>query len=302
MEEDDENGRDPLAPFARSGRGTRGEKDGMFSTLHAGAQTNRGTRSLFLSGGCGGGGTKSLRLPPRPSLAALSISVYLSFSTTAFFPHFPLRLSRRQSPAALSFATAAVAAFLSLSLPFRHGGPTSSFFSSRYASFYATAQPWSVLVSRSHLSPSLFLPFSTVLPLTPELNHLRRFFADTVPAAPLSLRRANRSRTRASEREDSNREQNEQNERERGKRRWNPSTVYTRASERASENAPRESGAREREAGGKGGRIRGDVPAKSDGIRRGRKEEEEGEKRRMVKRRRASGMPRERGGERDRER
>lgn len=46
----------------------------------------------------------------------------------------------------------------------------------------------------------------------------------------------------------------------------------------------------------------GDVPAKSDGIRRGRKEEEEGEKQRMRKRGRESGtlrteMKRERGRE-----
>lgn len=36
---------------------------------------------------------------------------------------------------------------------------------------------------------------------------------------------------------------------------------------------------------------RRDIPAKSDGIRRGRKEEEEEEKRWMLKRGRASGMP-----------
>lgn len=58
----------------------------------------------------------------------------------------------------------------------------------------------------------------------------------------------------------------------------------------ASENAPRESraGVREREEERD---QRRDVPAKSDGIRRGRKEEEEGEKRWMLKRGRASGMP-----------
>lgn len=44
-------------------------------------------------------------------------------------------------------------------------------------------------------------------------------------------------------------------------------------------------GVREREE------ERRDVPAKSDGIRRGRKEEEEGEKRWMLKRGRASGTP-----------
>lgn len=61
-------------------------------------------------------------------------------------------------------------------------------------------------------------------------------------------------------------------------------------------------GAREKERRVAGGReVRGDVPAKSDGICRGRKEEEEGEKRWMVKRGRASGMPREQR-ERDRKR
>lgn len=60
--------------------------------------------------------------------------------------------------------------------------------------------------------------------------------------------------------------------------------------------------AREKERRVAGGReVRGDVPAKSDGICRGRKEEEEGEKRWMVKRGRASGMPREQR-ERDRKR
>lgn len=138
-------------------------------------------------------------------------------------------------------------------------------------------------LSHVRISPSLFLPFSTVLPLVPELNHLRRFFADTVPAAPLSLRRANRSRTRASEREDRNREENEgmrDIEGERSKRRWNPSTVYTRASE----NAPRES-RREREAGGRRERDQGrctgeerwDTPRAERG--RGRREAADGKAR-----------------------
>lgn len=256
----------------------------MFSTLHAGAQTNRGTRSLFLSGGCGGGGTKSLRLPPRPSLASLSISVYLSFSTTAFFPHFPLRLSRRQSPVLSSATTAAaVAAFLSLSLyPFATTVLLALFSLLATPLFMPPHSPGPSL-SHVRISPSLFLPFSTVLPLAPELNHLRRFFADTVPAAPLSLRRANRSRTRASEREDRNREENEgmrDIEGERSKRRWNPSTVYTRASE----NAPRES-RREREAGGRRERDQGrctgeerwDTPRAERG--RGRREAADGKAR-----------------------
>lgn len=143
-------------------RNPRRKGRNVLSTLHVGAQTNRGTRSLFLSGGCGGGGTKSLRLPPPPSLASLSISVYLSFSPTAFFPHFPLRLSHRQSlplsrpppPPPPSLPPS------SFSLPFRHGGPTRSFFSSRYASFYATAQPWSPSLSRVRISPSLFFLLS----------------------------------------------------------------------------------------------------------------------------------------------
>lgn len=162
-------------------RNPRRKGRNVLSTLHVGAQTNRGTRSLFLSGGCGGGGTKSLRLPPPPSLASLSISVYLSFSPTAFFPHFPLRLSHRQSlPLSLArrrrrrcrlplslypFATAVLLTLFSLLATPLFMPPHSP-----------GLRPCLALASR-RLSFSSFL--SIILPPAPELNHLRRFFADT---------------------------------------------------------------------------------------------------------------------------
>lgn len=143
-----------------------------------------------MSGGCDGGGTKSLRLLPRISHLSLSLSPSLSLSLFPFspaaFPRISLLVPRFRPPRSPSSF-----------LPFRHGGLSRSFFfSSRYASFYATAQPRFVPVSRPlpsssdtrnrPISFSLFLHRSPSASLAPELNHLRRFFADT-PRLPSSL-------------------------------------------------------------------------------------------------------------------
>lgn len=133
--------------------------------LHVVAQTNRGTRSLFLSGGCGSvAAQKACGFHPGSLSLSHSLSslflflqpffLYVSFSLCLFIVHsHPVR-----GPPPFS-------------LPFRHGGPSLVFFSSRYASFYATAQPRSVPVSRPLLSSSdardlpasLFSPFRIVL-------------------------------------------------------------------------------------------------------------------------------------------
>lgn len=72
--------------------------------------------------------------------------------------------------------------------------------------------------------------------------------------------------------------------RKRDGERRNPNTVYMSERKRAAGEPTRE---KERRRGDQ----RRDVPAKSDGIRRGRKEEEEEEKRWLLKRGRASGTP-----------
>lgn len=126
-----------------------------------------------------------------------------------FHPGLPrvsiTRVSLSFSPSAFSRTSLSVPHSRSLvrsglppsSPPFLHGGPARSFFSSRYASFYATAQLRSVLVSHPQFSLPLpssngcsllvsFSPFlhrSSSASLVLELNHLpsrrRRFFADT---------------------------------------------------------------------------------------------------------------------------
>lgn len=154
--------------------------------MHVVAQTNRGTRTLFLSGGCGGGGTKSLRLLPR---LFLSLSLSLSFSSTTFFPHFPLRPSFSFAPSSplFPFATA--------------HGPSRSFFSSRATPlFMPPHNPGpSLSLSRAHFSFSLhsthgsrrvisLVPFSPTFSsasLTPEHNHLRRFRQCSLLPSPL---------------------------------------------------------------------------------------------------------------------
>lgn len=81
-----------------------------------------------------------------------------------------------------------------------------------------------------------------------------------------------------------NEEHKEEKERERKRDGIRVPYIHERAKPRRGR-----AGVRERGDGAGGREEPGDVPAKSDGIRRGRKEEEEGEKRRMLKRGRESG-------------
>lgn len=129
----------------------------------------------------------SLPLSPFPPTALLHIALFVprfrSPRLTVFFSFLSPRRSLSLSP--------------SLTL----------FFSSRYASFYATAQPRFVPASRPFLSLSdtCNLPVSLSLPppfflclscsqTQPPPSFFRRY-----PPVSLPLRRANRSRTRASE-------------------------------------------------------------------------------------------------------
>lgn len=252
----------------------------MFSTLHAGAQTNRGTRSLFLSGGCSGGGTKSLRLPPRPSLASLSISVYLSFSTTAFFPHFPLRLSRRQSPA-LSHSPPPPPSSLSFStLSPRRSYSLFFLFSLRLFLCHRTtpARPCLAFASR-RLFPSLSPPFFLLLP-----NSTTSVAFSPIPCLPplfLFDVQTDRARERASGKIETVRRTRER-ERVREGKGDGIRVPYIR--ERAKTRRGR-AGAREREAGGRRGRDPGrcageerwDTPRAERG--RGRREAADGKAR-----------------------
>lgn len=223
----------------------------MFSTLHAGAQTNRGTRSLFLSGGCSGGGTKSLRLPPRPSLASLSISVYLSFSTTAFFPHFPLRLSRRQSPA-LSHSPPPPPPPSSLS--FSTLSPRRSYslfflFSLRLFLCHRTtpARPCLAFASR-RLFPSLSPPFFLLLP-----NSTTSVAFSPIPCLPplfLFDVQTDRARERASGKiETVRRTREREREREREKEMESEYRIYASERKRAAGEPARE---KERRVAGEG--------------------------------------------------
>lgn len=108
-------------------------------------------------------GQKACGFHPRPpSHLYLSLSTFLSLRP--LFSRISLSVSHTDSLSrSLSLSRPPPPPSLppsSFSLPFRHGGPTHSFFSSRYASFYATAQPWSPSLSRSRISPSLFFLLS----------------------------------------------------------------------------------------------------------------------------------------------
>lgn len=236
-----------------------------------------------MSGGCGGGGTKSLRLPPRTS-RVLSLSLYpwvslFFLSLQPLFPAFP-------SPSHAFIRPNSPSSFL----PFRHGGLSRSFFLFPLRLFLCHRTAPAVPVSRPLLSlsdtrslpPSLFLPFSTVPPLPLLLPNVTTSVAFSPMLPGLSSSSTCKPIAHASERT-----RRSESRRERGSEIEREKESEYRIHERAKTRRGR-AGAREREVERD---QRRDVPAKSDGIRRGRKEEEEGEKRWMLKRGRASGTP-----------
>lgn len=180
-EEDDENGRDPLAPFARSGQGTREEKDGMFSprctSVH---RRTEGHGVYFCRVAAAVAGQKACGFHPRPpshlylslstflSLRPLFSRISLSVSHTDSLSRSLARRRRRRCRLPLSlysFATAVLLTLFSLLATPLFMPPHSP-----------GLRPCLAFASR-RLSFSSFL--SIILPPAPELNHLRRFFADT---------------------------------------------------------------------------------------------------------------------------
>lgn len=130
-----------------------------------------------------------------PNLASLFLS--LSFLSDRFIPHFPLRPT-------LSSATAHRLLFF----PFATAASLALFFSSRYASFYATAQLRFVPVSRpfSSLSDTRNLPISLSLspPVFLRLSCSRTqpppsFFSPILPSPFLFDAQTDRARERANE-------------------------------------------------------------------------------------------------------
>lgn len=196
----------------------REEKDTVgFSALHVVAQTNRGTRSLFLSGGCGGGGTKSLRLLSWLSCVFLSFSPFLSLPLFLFLFLQPLFPAFPSSSLVHSFAPAHRHSLF----PFATAVLSSLFFSLLATPLFMPPHSSGPSLSRARfplcptreITPSLFLPFSHLLLLhfqtQPSPSLFRQCSLPPLSQTPL-LRRANRSRTRASEREDQNRIENEE--------------------------------------------------------------------------------------------
>lgn len=149
-----------------------------------------------MSGGCGGGGTKSLRLPPRTSRLSLSLlcararvrsialCLSLSFLSNRFTPHFPLRPTLSFAPAYrllfFPFATAvSLALFFSL--------PATPLFMPPHSPGSSPSRARFPLYPTRAIAPSLslLLHHSSSASPAPELNHLRRFFTDT-PRLPSS--------------------------------------------------------------------------------------------------------------------
>jgi len=308
----------------REANAAGGTRRAPLPALHVVAQTNRGTRSLFLSGGCGGDGTKSLRLPPR----VLSPPLSLSLSPQPLFPRVSLRVP--------SLALVRPGPPLS-SLPFHHTAVLLALFFSSFFLFlfflllfslrlflcHRTAPgpslppaprfpPCSIrailssrsLPSSAVLPPPLSLSLSLSLSPAPELNYYqRRFFDEKSPALPAvssTCKPIAHASEGASEEigtgergAGGRKREGGKRRREREKKRETVSRVpYT--AERAKTRRGR-AGARERGDGAVGWNQRGYRSEERWDTRRGRKEEEEGKKRRMLKRGRASGTPRATG-------
>lgn len=220
-----------------------------------------------------------------PDLARLSFSLSLCLSlfpfSSAAFPRISLSVPRFH-PSQLTIFFSSLSPRRSLSLLFSL--PATPLFMPPHSPGRPCLAPASLFIRHAQSPPVSFSPFlhssSTASP-APERNHLRRFFADAPRLSSSSTCKPIAHASERTRRSESRRERGSEIEREREKE-----SEY-RIHERAKTRRGR-AGAREREVERD---QRRDVPAKSDGIRRGRKEEEEGEKRWMLKRGRASGTP-----------
>lgn len=286
-----------MAPFAPGTRSKRDEKDGGLlsprcTSLH---RRTEGHGVYFCRVAAAVTGQKACGFhpasPPRAS-AFLSLSLFLSPSHYRFVSLFPLH--HRFSPAFPSASRSP--AFVALtrpdpppsSLPFRHTAVLLALFSLLATPLFMpphgprsvpASRPASLFV-RSPLPPVSFSPFlgrsSAVLScsrtrLPPSL--FRRYpLLSTLPLSSPTCKPIAHASERA--RRKIGTAWRTKSTRKRREREREVISEY-RIHARASENAPRERRCERKGRNEPGGR---DVPAKSDGICRGRKEEKEGEK------------------------
>lgn len=152
------------------------------------------------------------------SLASSSLSLPFSLSPFISLPFSPAAFPRISLFVPRSLVRPGSPPF---SLPFRHSGPLLALFSLLATPLFMPPHSSGPSLSRARfplcptreITPSLFLPFSHPLLLhfqtQPSPSLFRQCSLPPLSQTPL-LRRANRSRTRASEREDQNRTENEE--------------------------------------------------------------------------------------------
>lgn len=262
--EDDEDRRHPLAFAPGTNAKRRTESSPRRTSLH---RRTEGHGVYFCRVAAAVAGQKACGFHPGPRASlflSIPVSPSFSFLFSRFSPHFPLR------PTLSSVPTHHLLFF-----PFATAVSLAPFFSSRYASFYATAQPRSSL-SRARfslyptraVSPVSFSPFlhssSTASP-APERNHLRRFFADAPRLSSSSTCKPIAHASERTRRSESRRERGSEIERERR----NPNTVYTSERKRAAGEPARE---KERRRGTRGGMYRRRAMGYAAGGKRKRKE------------------------------
>lgn len=194
-----EDGRHPLAFTPGTNEKRRTEDSPRRTSLH---RRTEGHGVYFCRVAAAVAGQKACGFHPEPR-----VPLSLSFlSLQPLYPAFPSSSHAFVRPGSPSSF-----------LPFRHGDLSRSFFLFPLRLFLchrtAPVRPCLApvfLFIRHAQSPHLSLPFSTSLPpplLLPNSTTSVVFFTDTPVSLP--LRRANRSRTRASEREDQNHVENE---------------------------------------------------------------------------------------------
>lgn len=187
---EEEDGRHPLAFTPGTNEKRRTEGSPRRTSLH---RRTEGHGVYFCRVAAVVAGQKACGFHPEPRV---SRRLSLSFLSDRFTPHFPSSFHAFVRPGSPSSF-----------LPFRHGGLSRSFFLFPLRLFLchrtAPVRPCLApvfLFIRHAQSPHLFLPFSTVLPLPLLLpNSTTSVVFSPIFPIFLSLERANRSRTRASE-------------------------------------------------------------------------------------------------------
>lgn len=206
--EDDEDRRHPLAFAPGTNAKRRTESSPRRTSLH---RRTEGHGVYFCRVAAAVAGQKACGFHPGPRASLfLSIPVCLSlfpFSPAAF-PRISLSVPRFH-PSQLTIFFSSLSPRRSLSLLFSL--PATPLFMPPHSPGRPCLAPASLFIRHAQSPPSLFLPFSTVLPLPLLLPNVTTSVAFS-PMLPVSLplRRANRSRTRASEREDRNHVENEE--------------------------------------------------------------------------------------------